>query len=214
MRPFSRPSVSVTPMFLLVLAALCFFDGAGLLFYVLVSSVLHEMGHACAAFICGGRVAALRLGAAGAYMRLSFSDEGTVFRELLLCLSGPAVSIIAAQAASMLASKLGEPRLFIFSGASLVLGLFNLLPLSRLDGGMALRALLSRHIGARALNTALFWVELTLSSALTLAGIFVFFRSGHNFTLLCAGAWCFISFAADRRLLPFPGVNVLSKDLY
>lgn len=213
MRLFGKIRLSVSPAFVLALAAMYFLDRSAVTVHVLLASVLHELGHACAAGISGGRVTELRLGAAGADMRVSLPGENTVFRELLLCLSGPAVNIAAAQAAAALGARLNEPRLFVFSGASLVLGLFNLIPLSRLDGGRVLMVILERYAGAAA-DTVIFMTELVLSSAMTLAGIFVFFRSGYNFTLLCVGAWCFVCFITDRGRSSFLKVKKDENNIF
>ena len=192
-----RVRVSVSPLFFLSAAALYFFDTDGSFLHVILASALHELGHVLASSLLGGRVTELRLDATGARMNVVLYGNNTLLRELFLSLSGPLLNFLSAFLAAKLGTRFSTPILYVFSGASLALGLFNLLPLSRLDGGQALRAIFFGFSGKKAFEAAFFTIELALSSALALFGLLIFLRSGYNFTLLSIGAWCFICTISD-----------------
>ena len=94
----------------------------------------------------GADLSGLRISAAGAEiyanMRLC-----SYLHEVVICLAGPVASAILAIGASAVARFAGWDALYLLSGVSAALGMFNLLPLPPLDGGMAARALCVRLFG-------------------------------------------------------------------
>lgn len=68
-------------------------------------------------------------------------------RELLAVLAGPAVNLICAPLFAELARTYQWEWCYMFSGAHLLLGVFNLLPIRPLDGGRALYLAIAWHWG-------------------------------------------------------------------
>lgn len=101
----------------------------------LAAAALHEGGHLLACAALGVEVRALRLTALGAVLDTDLRC-GSGREELLVALAGPLVNLC-----SVPAGLLAQRRLF--AGASLLLGLFNLLPVAPLDGSRVLHGLLS-----------------------------------------------------------------------
>ena len=96
------------------------------------------------------------------------------FSRAAICLAGPAASF----ALTALANPLGAYRL---AGASALLGLFNLLPIPPLDGGMALRHLADGRF-TRLLNGIA-----GVSVLVLLAGGVLLWKSGFGGWLFLAG---------------------------
>lgn len=125
--------------------------GVAFLLAVFASVLLHELGHALMARRFGVHTRRIVLSPIGGIAQL----EGMPRRprqELAVALAGPAVNFAIAAAlwlvtpafagAGLLAAFLGSITL-----ANLGLGLFNLVPAFPMDGGRALRAILSERVG-------------------------------------------------------------------
>lgn len=93
---------------------------------MLGAAALHELGHILCLRRFGAPIRRLRIGVLGAVLETG----GTMSygRELAAVLAGPLANLLAA----VLLGWLGYP---VSAGANAVLGAFNLLPVSPLDGG-------------------------------------------------------------------------------
>jgi Zn-dependent protease len=137
---------------------LAYLVGAGLVLCLLVSVLLHELGHALTARRFGIGVRGITLELLGGYTELD-RDAPSPSVELLVSLAGPAVSLVlgvfAAAAAAVLPDRtLLEELAFQLALSNLVVAAFNVLPGLPLDGGRALRAGIwalsrDRHLGDR-----------------------------------------------------------------
>lgn len=116
------------PVFLLLLRCALPVDAFGAF---LAAMAVHELGHVLVIRLLGGSFTGFRLGFAQLTLRTGFLSRRA---ELFGTAAGPALSLLCALLGSL------APR---FAAASLLLGLFNLLPLRPLDGGRLLHALLS-----------------------------------------------------------------------
>ena len=152
-----RPGFCV---FAIILAAL---DRAGSLLPIACAMLLHELGHMAAMLACGADIRRLTL----RFADLRIDAAGLGYRQELLCaLTGPLVNL----ACGLLCCRAG-----VFAACSLVLGIYNLLPVLPLDGGRAIHcALLCRFPPARAdaLSRA---VSFAACGALLAAGIWLCF---------------------------------------
>lgn len=124
--------LELRPGFVLFACGLYYFFPSGIVLLFFIFSALHELGHLSALCICGVRVDRVSLGAFGAVIRTGTMGH---LQEAICALSGPAVNLFCFWALR----KVFPPAALI----SLLLGLYNLLPVDPLDGGAALRALLS-----------------------------------------------------------------------
>ena len=119
----------------------------------LLAAAVHELAHVLAALAQRGRIEAVRLRFGGAELELAHLG----YRQELLCaLSGPAVNLVC--------SLLLRKAFPAFAACSLLLGLFNALPVYPLDGGRCVYLLLTlledadaaaRHTGRAAMGTLL-----------------------------------------------------------
>lgn len=125
----TRGRVEVRDGFPVLLAALWCADTTNVLPLVLLAAAAHEGGHLLVLHLSGGRLHRLTLTACGAVLHCAL-PPGRCARAAV-CLAGPAASFALTAAA-------GPAGWLRLAGASALLGLFNLLPLPPLDGGMAL----------------------------------------------------------------------------
>lgn len=174
-----RSRVEVTGGFLLLMAWLNYCDTQNLLPAALCAASAHELGHLAAVYAAGGKVSRLRLSAAGAELRL----EGTLsyVRELLCALAGPLVNLMLALGAARIGAE-------VFAGLNLVLGLFNLLPLSALDGGKVLGCIAALVFGAEGGGVVRAVIDRVFSFLLVIGGM-VLAGKGGGVTLLVVAVW-------------------------
>ena len=112
-------------MFAIVLAAL---DRSGSVLPILCAMAVHELAHIVMMLACGGQVRRLTL----RFADLQIAASGLGYRqELLSALAGPLVNLICGAAFCM-----QRPS---FAAYSLMLGIYNLLPVWPLDGGRVIR---------------------------------------------------------------------------
>ena len=170
--------------FLVLLALLWCADESGVLPLFLLAAAVHEGGHLLVLHLAGGSVQRLTLTACGAVLRCRLPSSPCA--RAAVCLAGPAASF----ALTALANPLGAYRL---AGASALLGLFNLLPLPPLDGGMALR-----HLADGRFPRVLNGIAALSALALLLGGILLW-RCGGGIWLLLAGLMVTASFGRAMR---------------
>lgn len=172
--------LEVTGGFFLLLAWLNYLDRQLIVPMAAVACMLHELGHYLVIRLVGGNVRLIRLTAIGAEMvvarPLNYWQEG------IAALAGPAVNLVLALVFCSWTWGAG------FAGLNLVLALFNLIPVGRLDGGRALHCLLALLAGPGCAQRAgekldLIFASLALGAGVWLAG------SGKNFTLFLVAMW-------------------------
>ncbi|MBQ3089901.1 MAG: site-2 protease family protein [Oscillospiraceae bacterium] len=137
MRSSRRFPVTVHPSFFVLTTFLLYSsEDSTSLFALIFACLIHESGHLMAARSLGLKIDSLHLGLAG--LELKIRRNCNYLGDLLLALSGPAASLLL----TALLCAVPVPAAALLSGISLILGLFNLLPIRPLDGGEALNALL------------------------------------------------------------------------
>ena len=139
-----RPECAVSPGFVLLAAWFAWSCGWEMLAAVMLAAVIHELGHFLVLCCFGIRVRSLRVCVLGAVMeadtaRLSYP------RELVATLAGPGANLLFCA----LLSIWDESRFTPLVGASVVLCVFNLLPILPLDGGRALYLLTAWCFGGQ-----------------------------------------------------------------
>ena len=127
--------LEITPGFIAALCLLRLLAEPGIFCAFLAAAAAHEAGHLIALYLAGAEVRAIRLDAFDA--KITAVSPG--YREEIICaLAGPGASV-----ALCLAARKMFPSC---AAISLILGIFNVLPVYPLDGGRALRAGLLLHL--------------------------------------------------------------------
>ena len=185
----NRVRIEVSGGFLLLAAFLLYVDEHGILLWATLACLIHELGHCGAIWLLGGRIKGLRLTIAGAELCLSPGMSLSYGGELAAALAGPGANLSVAFFCAWLGSRGEVESCFLFSGLNLAIGAFNLLPISPLDGGRAIRLLIS----------ALWSQSLAeqVSDTLTLAGVVfllltgggLLVKGGGNPTLILTSLW-------------------------
>lgn len=174
--------IKVSPTAPLLLALFVLLSSPLLLGALLLAALAHELGHCAMLRRLRARVTAVRITALGAEMqvagRLSYGGE------LLAAAAGPAANLLLALLLAY-GGRLWE-LLYLFSGAQLLLGLFNLLPIPPLDGGSMLWNLLAWRTEPYTADRVTAAVGIGAAAVLVLAGIWAAWQRGGFFFLLAA----------------------------
>lgn len=177
-----RAIVQVSPSAPLLLALFVMLSSPLLLAALLLAALGHELGHYAALRRLRGHVTAIRVTALGAEMqvsgRLSYGGE------LLAAMAGPAANLILA----LLLACAGRfwDTLYLFAGAQLVLGAFNLLPILPLDGGSMLWTLLAWLTEPYTADRITRRTGFCIAAALMLAAVIMLRMGGSPFLMLAA----------------------------
>ena len=146
---------------------------------VTVAALLHELGHAAAAWGWSVPIRRLKLDLFGARMELGGLTAYSA--ELAVAVGGPLASLLAAALAFPLGSVWAGASLF--AAVSLGLGLLNLLPVRGLDGGRMLSCGLSLLLGERAADVTLRVTTGLFLGGLWLLSVYCLLRLGETLTL-------------------------------
>lgn len=193
------PWVVLLPLCLLLLSF--FLKGALWAFLVFFAAAIHEGGHVAAAKLLGVKAVCCRGRLFHMTIKYDFS-KASYLTEAAVSLAGAAANVIACAVTCLIFHKADERvTFFIFSNVSL--SLFNLMPVSGLDGSGALRSLLALILP---LGIACRVTE--VASALFAFAFFIFsviiqLRVGANITLLILSSVLFLT--ALRELFPVFG---------
>ena len=142
----------------------------------LLSAVLiHELGHLTAMKLLGLKLCELRLELTG--LCIGYSGETSRWGHLLTAAAGPAIGFVYAQLASAAGWELA-------AGLSMLLSLFNLLPIRPLDGWRMAASLCTGQCGERILS-----VLGSLAALLLLCLGLVCARQGRGYALCAIGAY-------------------------
>lgn len=138
-----------------------------------VSIALHELGHIGAMRAFKIRVRGLTLYSGGIKLRSEPLSLRSTVSEIAVLAAGPIVNLILGVIGCIFGSR-------IFTGINISLMLFNLLPLSALDGGRILRAAADRLCPMKDISSALRTADILLG---ILAAVFFFLSGSVSFTL-------------------------------
>ena len=164
---------------------------------VLLPVIFHELGHILALRLLGLRICRFRIELKGLCMEYRGCTGG--LGHALAAAAGPALGLLYALAASLLAVRYNSGWLALTAGVSLLLSAFNLLPALPLDGGRILYHLSAALFGDRAAARVTDIVSLAVGTALLVLGVYLMFR-GFGLALELAAVWLLLS--TGLRALP------------
>ncbi|MDO5548374.1 MAG: hypothetical protein Q4F79_07795 [Eubacteriales bacterium] len=181
----------IHPSFFVFWTVTCLLDADGYLWQFVLAAGIHEMGHAAAVFLAGGRIDQLVLYAAGACMQVHHPRG--YWCDIAIAAAGP----LAGFAAAIVSAGWGN---LSFAGVNLLLSLFNCLPVLPLDGGCIVAYLLCLSPAGLRGYDFLCWVSLAESAGLIALGFYVWCRTGTNLALLVIGIILFVGNCGRQRM--------------
>lgn len=178
--------LSLSSGIFLLLAVLYFFGGLEFLLGFIFAVAAHEMGHIFAIKLCGGSIRAVYVKINGAAIEC-YGLNG-ILSELLSIIAGPAAGLLFAYITSLLGNHYLNKLLLSTAGISLILSVYNLLPILPLDGGRILKVLLSCCLRENISRQIMALMGMIISMFLILTGV-INIRNNYGLALLIAGIW-------------------------
>lgn len=153
-------------------------------FVTVISSLLHETGHLFVMTSLGNKPQAVRFEITGMNIIRQPDLKISIRNEILISLGGPFVNLISFLLSVIILCVCKNENILTFGCINLILMIFNLLPIKKLDGGMALYYTLSQKY-----NNIICLKVLKLTSAFFITliyiwGIYAFISSKYNFSLI------------------------------
>jgi len=158
---------------------------------VLCALFLHEYAHVFAVNYLGGRVEKVGVFPLGFAARFRGLEGLLAWERYVIYGAGSLANVLGAAWAFSVSriSYFGVPWLEDFAFYSIVLCVFNLLPILPLDGGRILHQFLSNRIGILRANRVMLKLGAIISILLIVIGIVQVVLFNYNITLLCAGVY-------------------------
>lgn len=168
--------------------------GVGFVFGLLLSVLLHELGHALTARYHGVGVRGITLDLLGGYTEFD-QDSPNPRVELTTALAGPAVSAMLGIACWIGAwvlpdGQIADKILFQLAVANIIVAIYNALPGWPLDGGRALRAVVWAVRGDRDRGLLVAgWSGRVVAVATAAAALWLYVTGRYELLTLLIGAW-------------------------
>lgn len=189
-------AVEVDAGFLLLAAGAVLLAGLDTILALFSAVLLHECAHALASGLCGGRIERIRFEFSGMNLVVLFDRAISYGAEILCAAAGPVFNIALGTALAFFAK--GYELLYTISGANIILGVFNLIPAGRFDGGSILTSLSERFFPPRTAYLLVRAVSVLFGIAVAVGGAVLFWKSGRNITLLICGIFLSWSLLCDK----------------
>ena len=147
-----------------------------------ISIFLHELAHLIAALCIGLKSSHIVLYPFGANLKLKNTLIYSFADEIILYISGPLLNAFIA-VLSIFMVKYGKIWNYIYWN-NLALFLFNLLPISPMDGGILLKKFLTRKMGYRIGEKIIKVISVIMITGLIIAEIILIQISKFNFSII------------------------------
>lgn len=186
------PSINVSLSTLLIIP-IVILDPSGEIAATVLSALFHELGHLSVIRLCGIGIKTIRVTPYGLEIEARRKYR-SFFEEIAVNCSGCAVNF-------MFFMLFHGKGVFLenIAASSLILGILNALPIISLDGGEALRALLSLGTSFRVAEKTSYAISfITLTLVWSLAA-YIFFFTGYNYSLFIMSLWLFGRIYCKRK---------------
>ena len=137
---------------------------------------VHELAHIIALRFFGLKVKNVRAELTG--LCIDYCGFAEPMAHIAAAFAGPAGGFIYAYAASLIACETGCTCMELSAGISLLLSVFNLLPVLPLDGGRILLGLLTILLGVQEGERIAYRISFAITAVLLTAGTVLVFNNG------------------------------------
>lgn len=186
-----KTKISFQYIYVAILALVLILDKEGGIFCCFLASFFHEAGHLISLILLKQRVDEVKFSVFD--IKIKSSHYLNLKKELIIILSGVTFNFL----------------LFIFfyriiplfALANLFIGIFNILPVSTLDGGQAIFLLLCRFISEKKSVIIINILTIIVSIPVFTIGIIILLNTKYNFSFLLLGIYLMLTVVNNKEIL-------------
>lgn len=157
--------------------------------YGIIFSLIHEIGHLIAVFLCGETPELIRFGAFGMTIVRKNDITQDYKKEFITALSGPMMNFLCSGIFCLFYLVFGNSLFLSLSIINIIIGGFNIMPIFLLDGGRALESLLKSKYSEEKSERVMKRVSLMFLIPMIFFGLLILIKSKYNFTFLAIGIY-------------------------
>ncbi len=175
-------------LFFAVISFLAILDKTNISMIALFSSLIHEMGHIIASFICKKKPKEISFETFG--IRMFQPDKVIPYnQEIFILFLGPLLNIILSFIFLFFYEQ--SSNFLLWGYSNLIIGVFNLLPIGSLDGGRILHIFLKKFLDLKKSYFIGMLFSLLFLAPVIFIGVKIIFDS-YNFSLIITSMYLFL----------------------
>lgn len=190
-----KTKIIITAPFAFLIALLLIFDKTGMMSVSVIAVTLHELGHLMALYALNLPPKSITLSIIGVNIKQTYLFEKPIF-ETVVAAAGPISNLLTS---FFLVPFIDKAFPAALCAAGIVIGAFNLLPLSGLDGGDILNSLLSIKLNENKVNIITKVTNIITIVLVAFIGVCLLLSPSRNPTMLIAAVYLAVYVLLKRR---------------
>ena len=191
-------NVEITFWFVALITFIISLNAPSNVFVTVISSLLHEMGHLLIMTSVGNKPQAVRFEITGMNIIRQPDYKISIKNEILISLGGPFINLICFSISVIILCIYQNDNVLTFGCINLILMIFNLLPIKKLDGGMALYYALSQKYDNITCSKVLKITSIFFITLIYIWGIYAFVSSKYNISLIIIAIFLTLSLIGNN----------------
>jgi stage IV sporulation protein FB len=182
--------INISVYFAIIVACILVIDNTGIAFYALLAAGLHEVGHLITLKVMRAEIEEISFKAFGVNIKLRSTVSLDYKQEIIVSLAGPLANLIVAAIAYLL-SFIGfhSEQFLAICAINIIVAVFNLLPVTPLDGGRALECLMLSRYAYLSVQRIMVVISIIFILPLACVGFYMVMKTGYNITLIVAAIY-------------------------
>lgn len=182
--------IYISFLFAAVITLMLACDRTGLVLPTLFAVFVHEIGHLFAMWLleCGPK----RIKLIPTSMQITAPITKRYRNDILIALFGPLVNFLFTLIFYLNFMLFKNELSFYYAGLNLIIGLFNSLPVSGLDGGTVLYSVISKKTNPNRAAVIMKFITFGVASILTATAIILTLKGSFNVSLYIIGIYLFV----------------------
>ncbi len=183
--------VYISFLFVAVIALMLATDKTGLALPTLFAVTMHETGHLFAMWLLESNPKSIRLIPASVQITRSVTTQYK--NDIIIALMGPIVNLVLFVTLYLNYLAFKNVTVQYYALINLIVGIFNLLPVTGLDGGTALFSLIAKRYDVSKAMLTLKIITLSIAVAVLFLAVSLTIRGQINISVYIVGIYLFLS---------------------